>query len=124
MSSPDIYPTLMELMGFENEIPEMVTGTSYASVFLTGKGNRPKSQLYIYPGFSAEGKRGVRTDRYTLVLENSTTTPEFNAILFDRKSDPYQLKNVAAENENIVEELTRELIYWLQKSNDPWRKQF
>ena len=56
-------------------------------------------------------------------MESSAITPEYNTILFDRKNDPYQLKNVAAENENIVEELTKELIYWLQKSNDPWRKE-
>ena len=36
--------------------------------------------------------KGVRTDRYTYVVYNETGDQE----LYDRRKDPYQLRNVAA----------------------------
>ena len=47
MSVPDIYPTLLELMGFKNSIPGPVQGTRHSEIFLTGKGVHPSSQLYL-----------------------------------------------------------------------------
>jgi len=42
--------------------------------------------------------------------------------LYDRRADPYQLKNIADEQPGIVKRLIRdELDPWLIKTHDPWR---
>lgn len=131
LSVPDIYPTLMELMGFKTEIPKDVEGQSWAP-FLTGNDmEKPSSQLYFMMNGQLSkrgrnldnltiGDRGVRTYRHTLYIDkyapDSTIT-----YLWDRKNDPYQLENIADENPELVEKLIQEeLNPWLRKTNDPW----
>ena len=122
LSVPDIYPTLLELMGFSKDIPPEVEGRSFADLFRTGKGRRPSSQIYIWVplGQPEWGKRGVRTHRFTLVLSNMPDQP-MEAELFDRNNDPYQMKNIAQDSPEIVAQLARdELEPWLKKNKDPW----
>ena len=121
LSSPDICPTLLDLMGYGRDIPASVQGVSHASLFLTGTGNRPASQLYMWVpvGQPAWGRRGVRTHRYTLTISKTPDKPA-QSVLHDNREDPYQLKNVAAERPDVVAELTEELNRWLRKNNDPW----
>ncbi len=123
LSSPDIYPTLLDLMGFGHDIPREVEGVSHASLFLTGEGERPTSQLYIWVpvGEPAGGRRGVRTHRYTLMVRKMPDKP-MEYVLHDNVNDPYQLRNVADVKPEVVRELTKELQRWLRKHNDPWLK--
>ena len=122
MSVPDIFPTLLELMGFKNDIPSAVQGASHAGIFLTGEGARPSSQLYLnipaeQPQF---GLRGVRTHRYKLILTAHKDVP-LKQVLYDLKSDPYELTNIANDHPDIVNGLIQdELKSWLKKANDPW----
>jgi len=120
-SIPDIYPTLLDLMGFEDDIPDDVMGTDYASLFLTLKGDRPKSQLYVkapvnQPGF---GTRGVRNHKYTFAITKSEDGSKVQ-VLFDNQKDPYQMDNIAETNPDVVSEFTGELDGWLKKTRDPW----
>lgn len=122
ISTPDIYPTLLELMGFAGDIPGSVQGVSHAGAFLTGKGPRPTSQLYLWvpPGKPAWGRRGVRTHRYTLVISKAEGRP-VETVLHDNVADPYQLRNIAAEKPEAVRQLVEsELTPWLRKTGDPW----
>jgi len=121
ISTPDIYPTLLDLMGYATDTPKQVDGLSHASVFLTGKGKRPTSQLYIWipVGKPAWGRRGIRTHRYTLMTGKTETKPT-QYTLHDNVNDPYQLKNIAAEKPDVVMELTKELERWLKRNEDPW----
>jgi arylsulfatase A-like enzyme len=123
ISSPDIYPTLLGLMGFESEIPPEVQGTNHAGIFLNDEGLRPSSQLYlrgVYSNRQDYGRRGVRTERYKLMINKERNKePEFT--LYDRQNDPYELKNIAEQSPETLQQLIhRELIPWLQKTNDPW----
>ncbi|MHC4518654.1 MAG: sulfatase family protein [Planctomycetota bacterium] len=121
ISTPDIYPTLLDLMGFAESIPASVQGTSHASLFTTGKGPRPTSQLYMWVpvGQPAWGRRGVRTNRYTFVVsKTSGKPPEY--VLHDNQNDPYQLKNIAPDRPEIVQQLTGQLERRLRANNDPW----
>jgi arylsulfatase A-like enzyme len=122
MSVPDIYPTLMDLLGFEREIPAGVQGRSFADYLLTSRGEVPSSQLYfkIYGGSPFDGKRGVRTARYTLVLEkrNGQYT---DTVLFDRQADPFEMENLAAGRPALVHRLVEEaLVPALEKADDPF----
>ena len=99
----DVAPTLLELAGLP--IPEAMQGHSMVPI-LRGKVPRDwrKSQFYTYWG--APNHYGIRTDRYTFIK-----IPGFADELFDRRSDPDQLRNVAAntENKSVVAELEKEL---------------
>ena len=122
LSVPDIYPTLLELMGFRGDIPGDVEGVSRAGLLLDGKGDRPTSQLYIWvPYGGAEwGRRGVRTHSHTLVLNRMPDEPD-GLILHDNVEDPFQLRNIAAEEPALVSRLMAdELVPWLKRTRDPW----
>ena len=124
ISAPDIYPTLMELMGFKADIPPAVQGASHAGLFLTGKGPRPTSQLYMWVpnGQPALGRRGVRTARYTLMIDKKLDRP-VETVLHDNVNDPYQLRNIAPHKPDVVKQLVEsELNPWLKKNADPWLK--
>ena len=107
-SSPDIYPTLLDLMGFAGDIPREVEGKSRAGLLLTGKGERPASQLYLWVplGKPAFGRRGVRNHQYTLMISNMPDR-EIEIVLHNRKADPYELKNIATDAPEIVAELIK-----------------
>ena len=124
LSTPDIYPTLLGLMGFNEDIPGDVSGTNYASLFLTGEGERASSQLYmsVPPGKEDMGRRGVRTNQYTLMINHDGEADEVE--LYDNVADPYQLTNLVETRKDLVDELRHELKYWLEKTNDPWIKHF
>jgi arylsulfatase A-like enzyme len=122
LSTPDIYPTLLGMMGFAADVPREVQGTSHARLFLTGDGSRPSSALYFWipPGEPALGRRGVRTDRYTLMIEKRPGQPA-RRVLHDNAADPYQLEDIAQSHPEIVEQLIRdELAPRLRKAGDPW----
>lgn len=124
LSTPDICPTLLELLGFSGEIPKAVQGTSHATLFLTGTGPRPSSALYLWmsPDEPGGGRRGVRTHRYTLMIERKADGPT-RRVLHDNLEDPGQLNDLSDKRPDIVEQLTREeLIPWLKKTGDPWLK--
>ena len=122
LSTPDIHPTLLELLGRGPQIQPQVEGESRAEILLEGTGERPSSQLYIWIpyGEPALGRRGVRTHRYTLSMEK-TENGVVDTILHDNVNDPYQLQNIAQGRPDVVTELVeRELTPWLEKTGDPW----
>ena len=122
MSAPDIYPTLLELMGFKNFIPGSVQGTSHSEIFLTGKGVRPSSQLYLKVPYdnTRSGLRGVRTHRYKLVMTAVLNKP-LNSQLYNLELDPYEMSDIADSSPDIIKQLVKdELLSWLKKTDDSW----
>lgn len=118
----DIYPTMLDLMGFKADIPESVDGTSYASIFRDGSGPRPTSAWYMYVPYGRPelGRRGVRTQSHTLVYLRDGKSAD-RCELYDNIADPYQAKNIAEAQQALVQQLTEnELLPWLRKMNDPW----
>ncbi len=63
----------------------------------------------------------TKNNRYTFVM-NQEEGKDKIIMLYDRKDDPYQMKNIAAQNPGIVRELTEEMRLWLIKISDPWVK--
>ncbi len=123
LSTPDLYPTLLGLLGFGEAIPEVVEGIDHSKLFRTGEGARPTSQLYRKGTYGDPrfGQRGVRTHRYTMMIEKREEKPD-RVFLHDNVADPDQLQNIAAEDPERVEQLVRdELLPWLEKTGDPWR---
>jgi uncharacterized sulfatase len=62
----------------------------------------------------------VKTDRYTFVIRRTPKGEE--VLLYDNRVDPYQLKNIAEENSELVEKLTARLHEWLDATGDPWER--
>jgi len=123
LSVPDIYPSLLSLMGMKEKIPSGVQGEDYSEIFLTGKGSRPSSQLYIWMPYddSSAGRRGVRTDSYTLMIDKSAAG-DGKYFLYDNAKDSYQLKNIAADDPETLSLLKAELRKWLDNTNDKWEE--
>jgi N-acetylglucosamine-6-sulfatase/uncharacterized sulfatase len=119
LSTPDIYPSMLGLMGLAGDIPDEVAGRDFSELWRTGKGDRPSFQWYMRDtGGPRMGARGIRTGRYTFVLAHDDGGESIT--LYDREEDPYQMKNVAAERPEVVAELREKLYDWLRQSKDPW----
>ena len=67
------------------------------------------------------GRRGIRTHGHTLVRVREPGAAE-QLILHDNRADPYQLRNVAADDPALVRDLAAELDGWLQRTGDPWQR--
>jgi len=122
LSIPDIMPTLLELIGLEENIPSEIEGNSYSEIFLGGEMKRPDSALYLCnsPEKVDGGDRGLRTHNYTFVIKNIKNEDKRSIILHDNKNDPYQLKNIANEKPQLIVDLREKLMKRLKEINDPW----
>ena len=60
------------------------------------------------------------THRYTYVYYPCTDGKVDKIILFDRRSDPYQMNNIAMQHPKLVNRLKSQLKTWLQKTEDPF----
>jgi N-acetylglucosamine-6-sulfatase len=121
LSVPDVMPSLLSLMGLKDHIPDGVEGTDYSGALLGESAERPGSALYLVmsPDWPEGGRRGLRTHRYTFVVQRRKGKGEVY-ILHDNERDPYQMRNVADKNPNVIRQLMKELNQWLEKTNDPW----
>ncbi|TKG95007.1 DUF229 domain-containing protein [Puteibacter caeruleilacunae] len=124
MSIPDIYPSLLELMGLKNEIPKSVEGVSYAESLCGNSEQEVDFQTYMFVKNEDWnlGKRGIRTKQYTYVEEIKKEGEAMTYTLFDRLNDPYQQKNIAPENDALCKKFQKFLYKELKRQNDPWGK--
>ena len=122
ISVPDMYPTLLDLMGLANQVPRDVEGVSHTRLLLSEEGPQPTSQLYLWVPCEqpSRGRRGVRTKQYTLVVSHMPGEDE-QRLLYDNLADPYQMKNIVGDRPEVVDRLVREeLVPWLRRTDDPW----
>ena len=122
-SLPDLYPTILDLMGFKTAIPTNIDGRSYASYFKNGEGERPSEQYImgaildkpekLYTGF-----RSIRTAEYKLAYVNSKgkKLPYF----YDLTVDPFEMKNIYTTQDSRVIKMKNQLLSWLKKTKDPF----
>ena len=125
LSTVDIYPTLLDLMGLGGEVPAEVQGTSYAPLFLGDEMERPSSQLYLWMPYDqpALGRRGLRTERYTYV-ENRMPGEPASCELYDRVEDPYQMLELSAQRPDVVRESSDQLVHELLEMGAHWAPTF
>ena len=89
----DIAPTLLEIAGLE--IPAAMQGRSMLSLLRGEKISEGRdAQWYSY--WSNPNHHGIRTERYTYIK-----VPGHDVELYDRKIDPDQFNNIAANPENV-----------------------
>jgi len=124
LSVPDIMPTLLSLMGLNEKIPEDVEGEDFSTAFLGREQETPEFALYLNPLFDSAlgGMRGLRNDHYTFVIERNNEGEVTKSILFDNVNYPFQLKNIADENPQLVKKFDKQIFKKLEEINDPWIK--
>jgi len=122
LSTPDIAPTLLDLMGFGEHIPAQIQGANHAAYLTSGEGDQPTSQLYMKTpvGQPEWGRRGVRTHTHTLVVELVPDEPA-RFTLFHDAEDPFQLVDAAEGQPGLVRRLMEEeLLPLIRRLDDPW----
>jgi arylsulfatase A-like enzyme len=119
LSTPDLMPTLLGLMNLRAQIPPQVQGADHSPIFL-GQSGAPRPAYAPYMDSTAGGHRGLRTHTHTLCLAKQNHPYEPPVRLYDNRSAPYQLRNIAAENPALVAALTAETRRWLARVGDPW----
>lgn len=120
-SLPDIYPTLLELMGMKDKTPTAIDGKSYAQYYLNGKGEKPTEQYILGAIVSNNvnmntGFRGIRTTDYKLAYVKKKGKGEY--VLYDLKTDPFELNNIYNLDIPVVKKMQSSLMQWLEKTKD------
>lgn len=120
-SIPDIYPTLLDLMGMKKQIPATIDGKSYAQYYLNGQGPKPSEQFILGAIISDNvdinsGFRGVRTNDFKLSYVKKNGKNEL--VLFDLKADPFEMNNIYNPQHPMVNKLTPVLKKYLKETGD------
>lgn len=122
--SVDLFPTLAELAHLPPpEVPQPIDGVSLVPV-LKDPSQRVRDHAYhAYP--KRKLGRAIRTERYRLVEWNKPQAPSTEAEieLYDYQIDPFETKNLAAEQPAIVSRL-RAILESYREPVDPtgrWR---
>lgn len=120
-SIPDIYPTLLDLMGMKKQIPATINGKSYAQYYLNGQGPKPSEQFILGAIISDNvdintGFRGVRTTDFKLSYVKKKGKNEL--VLFDLKADPFEMNNIYNPQHPMVKKLTPVLKKYLHETGD------
>lgn len=139
IGSQDQMPTLLGLLGVP--VPDSVEGEDCSEILLSQEENPDKACfLEACPGrelflkeFLQEGLepmgygwRGIRTNRYTYVLEvgyKPNPKPAVIRYLYDNQRDPLQLSPLQLETEKngkIGRELEKRVMDWMEKQKDPF----
>ena len=109
--STDFYPTILEMAGLPPRPEQHVDGVSLAPV-LTGEGElEPRTLFWHYPHYSNQGGRpssALRKGKWKLIEHFEDGRRE----LFDLATDVGEQTNLAAQHEDVVTELARELNAW------------
>lgn len=122
ISVPDMMPSLLSLIGLDQEIPTGVEGQDLSGHFAGKKAGAPEFSLYLVcnPQNALGGMRGLRNDRYTFVMQRNNKGEETGALLFDNQSDPFQLKNIADDEPTLVKKYKKQVFDKIKNINDPW----
>lgn len=120
----DLYPTLLSMMGMGSRIPGSVqtyNWSGYLSEDRVPEKEVPQPYYYCVPSDPSSGKRGVRTSRYTYVVEVEKGIRK-QEWLFDRLADPAQMHNLAKEEPVRCDSLQTVLKDLLTQTNDSFIK--
>ncbi len=116
LNPPDIMPTLLDLCGMGDKIPNDLEGHSMAAALLGGDASNGEEGYYINCGVNA---RGLRTKDYAFAVVRNRHEKE-RYVLYDMQKDPYQMCNIADQNPELVQQLRGRLQIWLEKTHDIW----
>ncbi|MDA3733944.1 sulfatase [Niameybacter massiliensis] len=112
VSSPDFYPTLVEVAGGQSMPEQHVDGESFYETLIGVEKQREKPIFWHYPHYGNQGGRpysAVRHGKYKLIYFYESESYE----LFDVVSDIGETTDLAEEYPTIAEKLLAKLKEWL-----------
>lgn len=120
----DHLPTVAGLAGIPHLIPKSVRGSNLAELCKTGRSDLcQKGALFV----KQENKRGIITDKYTLLINRKAPAKEQQEAysipyLYDNVTDPYQMNCLQIGDIPRAErkELISDLLSLLEKAHDSW----
>lgn len=128
----DLMPTLLGLSNIEK--PQNIDGTDYSPMLL---GEKFKAPQYAFTSFDFGGVmevkarywRAIYSSRYTYVLCGMNHNRHFTKdgmVLYDREKDPLQLNPIykGMGYDDVINKLHTELIKHLEKTNDPFIREY
>ena len=117
--SPDIMPTLLEMMNLP--VPRAVEGASFSRIAQGKSGRVPDAAILQGMGTTAAWQdgsewRALRDQRYTYAVYRSDRLE----LLFDNIADPFQMKNLAADRAHAgkLTHYREKLTKWRKQHND------
>jgi arylsulfatase A-like enzyme len=125
ISTPDLMPTLLGLVGLKDKIPSQVEGTDFSEILLNKEIERPNESLYYFgdPINTKLQRRGIRTHKYTYI-EAYDKEYKLHKFLYDDVIDVYQTKNIIGKDEKLDLKLHNQLIAKLKEIKDPFTELF
>jgi iduronate 2-sulfatase len=102
----DLYPTLADVAGLPTPTgPQPMSGLSLRPVLQDPDARIRDHAFHAYP--NAKLGRAIRTDRYRLVEWKTPGQPSESAEveLYDYSSDPHELRNLATDQPQVVQQL-------------------
>lgn len=119
VANVDLAPTVLEFCGVK--APRPMQGASWRPL-VTGQGAGGWRDHFVYTMYGGDAAKptvkALRTDRYKLILN---LNPRDKEELYDLKSDPQEMKNLALDkgNRDLVASLKRRLIAAMKQLEDP-----
>jgi arylsulfatase A-like enzyme len=116
-NTPDIPATLLGLLQLQDRLPAGWQGVNYAQTLMhPGQGRRPEAHFYCncYTDI-----RGARDTHYSCIVAGKRSDGQTFPQLYDRREDPYQLHNIAADHSKLVAEYQQQILTWCRHINDP-----
>ena len=104
ISVPDHMPTLLGLAGLSGMSPAGVEGTDHSGLLLGKSRNRAESALM----WNGATPGGLRTASHLFQMWKDRKGKEFYW-LYDRRNDPFEMRNVADEKKGLVREMAAEV---------------
>lgn len=104
--SVDVFPTLAELAGLPSpKVPQPIDGKSLVPVLKNSEARVRDHAFHAYPRRSLG--RAIRTERYRMVewLKPGDSLENAEYELYDYESDPWETKNHAFENPDVMTRL-------------------
>ena len=119
ISSADLMPTLLPLCGLNT--PSTCTGKDKSEAIFSPNSKLKQESIY---GGKEDVWRGVIKGDYKLVVEKPKKGKETPTMLYNLKTDPYEMKNLVDDSKfkRKKKELLQELAAWKKKTKDPFPK--
>lgn len=124
LSAIDLFPSILSLLGLSEAIPGDLDGADCSARILDGVSPAPTEALYMHiqPEEATNGRRGIRTDRFTYAFEKQDGRVDHYTI--DNANDPHQMRNVYGEDTERDRDLQHRLYRLLLRARDPFADWF
>jgi arylsulfatase A-like enzyme len=128
VSSADVGPTLLGLAGLSSFRPTAMQGADLSSRLLSTTPTEVRGPAVYYGPPAQDGRpgmRGLRTLSHKLFFTSAPDPDDpsgfvLSAQLYDLRTDPYEMEDLAASRPAEVQALGRELVRQMDLLGDPW----